>query len=318
MGTQHYQSMRTGELLVKEGLISQEDLATALTIQEKRKSSAVTEKSRHLGMILCDLNLITPIENYVILHNNNKLITLSKALVEKRMISLEQMQSLEAQSLREDLPLISLLLKTSRVSMPVMQQLLFELFHIPFRSISDFVFNIDDRITLTGIMNRQMSMENGIIPMVCKDETILFGLTAPENLLLVHQLSQKFPQYRFKVIFIPYSGFSWFHDIIYTSGNDENEATPKQPDLTYLLKTRILISDPVKDTSLISNFYHQYEAIRTLLGYSDAGDRKNEFIQFIDQAFRRIERNSHFFHTTATRDDINPHIVLDHDLIECG
>ncbi len=309
------QAYKTGELLVKEGLIHQDDIGTALSIQEKRNESVTLNKGRFIGMILCDLNLITPIDNYVVLHKNNKLITLSTALVQKEILTLEQMHTIEAQSLREDLPLISLLLKTNTVPMQVMQQVLFDLFHIPFRSISDFIFDESQQSLLEQIIDSRMAKENGVIPLVLKDNTVLFGMTAPENLLLIHQLNSQFPQYRFKALFIPFSGFSWFQEIIYKTQKSEPEKqdnteiqTPvipsdmsesaepagapigyeKQVDLSLLLGHKAVIFDPKDQWSTIQTFHNRYEMLRTLLGHPETSDRQSEFTNFIQQAHQKI------------------------------
>lgn len=301
MGTISNQLYKTGELLIKEGLVRDDDIQTALAIQEKRKASVSLNKTRLLGMILCDLNLITPLDNYVILSKHNKLITLSSSLVEKGVVSLEQMQGFEAQSLREDLPLISMLLKANAVSMQSLQQILFDLFHIPLRSISDFIFRDEDRSPLTRIIDRQVSKENGIIPLVLKDNTVLFGVTAPENLLLIHQLNQQFPQYRFKTLFITFSGFAWFHEIIYNGGAKKKAAESpaekeKQPDVSLILAYKTLISDPRAEWSAVQTLYNQYETIRTRLGNSEILDRQSEFSSFIQHAHRRVSKRSRTRH----------------------
>ena len=55
--------LKTGELLVKEGLICPDDIDMALSIQEKRQDSPGLKKNRFFGIILCDLNLVTPVDN---------------------------------------------------------------------------------------------------------------------------------------------------------------------------------------------------------------------------------------------------------------
>ena len=285
---------RTGEILVAEGLIHPDDVNTALAIQEKQAASVSLNKSKRLGMILCDLNLITPVDNYVVLHKHNKLVSLPTALVQSREIPLEKMQAIEMQSLREDEPLISFVLKTNAISMQTLQQVLFDLFHIPFRSISDFIFNEDDRIQLTKILDEQMSKENGIIPMVIKDNTVLFGITAPENLILIQKLNRGFPQYRFKVLFIMKSGFSWFHDIIYTGQRSAGRKEPKevQPDISLLLGYKTMVNDLGDDTAAIKTLYHQYETLRKLLGNNETVDRRDAFNQFIGYAHERIAKKA--------------------------
>lgn len=290
MNTQSEQAYRTGELLVKEGLIHPDDVQTALAIQEKRAASVSLNKSRYLGMILCDLNLITPIDNYAVLYKHNKLISLPAALVQKKVVSPERMQAIEEQSLREDLPLISLLINTNVVSMQTLQQMLYDLFHIPFRSISDFIFNENDRQQLIKMIGEEQSKENGIIPMVIKDNTVLFGVTAPENLLLIHTLNHNYPQYRFKVLFITLSGFNWFHDIIYNGRRPAaaEKKEPQQPDISLLLGYKTVLRDPADEPSAVRTLYQQYETLRTLLGNRAAVGRQKAFSHFIFDAHKRI------------------------------
>ncbi len=85
----------------------------------------------------------------------------------------------------------------------------FDLFHIPFRSISDFIFNMKRPNRLVHVLdNTQTQLEHRSIPLVLKDNTILFGLTDPEHIVFIRELNDRFPQYRFKTLFIPFSGFS--------------------------------------------------------------------------------------------------------------
>ncbi len=84
--------LKTGELLVQEGLIRHDDIQLALSIQEKRQASMSLKKSRLIGMILCDLNLITPMDNYTVLHKYNKIKSIQapwyqKARFLKRMVA---------------------------------------------------------------------------------------------------------------------------------------------------------------------------------------------------------------------------------------
>ena len=65
--------LKTGELLVKEGLIQLSDIDMALSIQEEKNNPLSMNKPRLLGIILCNLNLITPKDNYYVLHKYNKI-----------------------------------------------------------------------------------------------------------------------------------------------------------------------------------------------------------------------------------------------------
>lgn len=281
-------TIKTGEILVKEGLVRQEDVDMALAMQKKRQDAPGVKNNRLLGMILCDLNLITPLDNYYILHKYNKLITLESALVSRGLFSTDAVSWELQQSRKQDIPFISHLLKTGKISTSQMQKILFGLFHIPFRSISDFIFNEQDRTQLLQIMDKQRSVEQCIIPLVVKENTILFGITEPDNILVIRQLNEQFPQFRFKTLFIPYSGFAWFSKIIYGDSEDGKTKSEKTVDLSLLLNFKTLIKDPVVDKKAIWILYERYELLRRLIGNARRGNFQDEFNLFIQKTHKKI------------------------------
>ena len=282
--------LKTGELLVKEGLIRPDDIHLALSIQEKRQASLSLNKSRLIGMILCDLNLITPMDNYWVLHKYNKLKSIQEALVSEKMLSREVVSNAKMDSQQQDIPFISLLLTTGLVSITGMQSLLFDLFHIPFRSISDFNFNKKDSKELVRVLDKFKSRENRIIPLVLKGNTILFGLTEPENILFIRKLNDLFPQYRFKALFIPFSEFSKGVKILYESSGKIVPPKDKSLDLSLLLGFKVSIKNPEKENKSIQTLYERYELLRQLIGNKKRGSQHNKFNAFINQTYKKITR----------------------------
>lgn len=280
--------LKTGELLVKEGFIRMNDIDVALSIQKKRQHSVSLNKSRLLGMILCDLNLITPMDNYYVLHKYNKLMSIQSAMVSKKMLSAAMMLKAQEASQEQDIPFISSLLKNKLVSTTGMQRLLFDLFHIPFRSISDFIFNEKDQKELVHVLDQQKALENKTLPLVLKDNTILFGITDPENILFIRKLNDQFPQYRFKTLFIPFSGFSWFYKIIYKVEKESLPAWEKPLDLSLLLSFKASVKDPEQEFEAIRVLYERYELLRHLIGNPRRDNRLNEFGAFIIQNHKEI------------------------------
>ncbi|MBU1344567.1 MAG: hypothetical protein KKE44_09730 [Proteobacteria bacterium] len=303
--------LKTGEILVKEGLIRLDDIDMALSIQEKRQASLGLKKGRLFGMILCDLNLITPVDNYYVLHKYDKFLSIQSALVSKQIISKETVLKMEKESSALNLPFISLILKTGLVSTSEMQKLLFDLFHIPFRSISDFVFNERDRQELCQVLDKHLSLENRIIPMVLKDNTILFGITDPENILFIHKLNDHCPQYRFKALFIPFSGFSWFYKIIYNGRKEKAPSDEKPVDLSLLLSFKTSIRDPEQENEAIRTLYDRYELLRQLIGNPKRENLQNEFNAFILQSHKKITRDykSHGITFSLKREDQDVKVV---------
>ena len=287
--SQMVEPLKIGELLVKEGLIRRDDINLALSIQEKRQESLSLKKSRLFGMILCDLNLITPVDNYCVLYKYNKVMSIQSAMISKKMLSREVVLRTENESQQLDISFISLLLKNGLISTIGMQRLLFDLFHVPFRSVSDFVFNKKGLKKLVQVLDKHQSRKNRIIPLVLKDNTILFGITDPENMLFIQKLNDLFPQYRFKILFISFSRFSQLYKIIYEEGGRDTAPFKEKPlDLSLLLSFKILVKDPKKENESIQTLYERYELLRQLIGNSKRGDLVNEFNEFIIQIHKRI------------------------------
>jgi len=288
--------LKTGELLAKEGFISLDDIETALSIQKKRIQSMSTKKNRFLGMILCDLNLITPVDNFYVLYKYNKIQTLQSVLVSENKISRQALEHHCVLSREKNIPLISYLLKTGLISTQDMQQILFDLFHVPLRSLRDFVFNEKDRQLLVRVLDKQKSRENRIVPLGMKDNTLLFGITDPENMVFIHHLNEKFPQYRFKVVFIPHWGFGQISRIIYSYHSEsEPEIEPehlkdRSLDLSFLLKFKTSITDPDLEKDAIQTLYHRYEQLHHLAGQQKKENRQDDFNQFIHLVHKKITR----------------------------
>ena len=193
------------------------------------------------------------------------------------------------ESMHQDIPFISHLLKKGKVSTTRMQKLLFGLFHIPFRSISDFIFNEKDRALLVRVVDKELSETQRIIPLVIKDNTLLFGITDPDNILVVRQLNEQFPQYRFKALFIPYTGFSWFSKIIYGGDLPEDKKPEEKPvDLSLLLNFKTIIRDPEMEKKSVWILYERYEMLRRLIGKAKRGNFQDEFNLFIQKNHQRI------------------------------
>jgi len=283
--------LKTGEILIKEGLVCPDDIDTALLIQKNRANSLTLKKNRLLGMILCDLNLVTPVDTYWVLHKYNKLTTIQSELVSKKMLSLEMVLSAQDASRADHIPLISILLKKKLVSTTGMQRLLFDLFHIPFRSISDFIFKEKDKYQLLQVMDRKAALENGILPLVLKSNTLLFGITDPQNIVFIKKLNEQFPQYRFKALFMPYSGFTWFFDIIYKTQPKETSTRENALDQSLLLSFKATIKTPEKENNAIRALYENYERLRQFIGNPARESLAGEFYEFISTKHQEISQD---------------------------
>ncbi len=281
---------KAGELLVDEGLIHRDDVNRVLAIQKKNKASLSRNKSRLFGMILCDLNLITPIDNYCVLKNHGKIMSIQAFLIKKKIASPSAIEKVKAKAIEQDIPFMSLLLEEGILPKTKLQQIVFDLFHIPFRSISDIVFDEKTKTSLSFIINQNQAQEHKIIPLALKENTFLCGITDPENLIFIRALNQEFPQYRFKTLFIPFSGFTWFYKVLYEEAWASGKDKKKPVDLSLLLKFFVTISDPVKEKNIILSLYKRYELVRSLIRLPAQGDRADKFQTFIEEKYEKIRQ----------------------------
>lgn len=289
--------MKTGQFMIEQGLITPEDLALALDIQAQNKDNDSKGKSHLLGMILCELDLITPLENYYILKKHNKLMSLMDRLIEKKMAPRSQLEKAEAEATGNGIPFISFLLEKQIIPRAQLQQILFELFGIPLRPVSDIIFDQTCRSDLTCVVDKDLAEKLKMIPLHLSGNILTIGITEPDNLIVVRKLDLKFPQYRFFPVFIPFSGFRWFYPFLYPKAQPASSPLISMQQLPTEKKGEIsagpeAVSDPKQDKEAIARLFKKYETLR--LGYASWGNyetynyRLTLFTQFIRDSYYKI------------------------------
>ena len=198
-------------------MIGQEDLARVLAVQKQGRANPLSNSNRLFGIILCDLNLITPLDNFLVLHKHRKLITMDQALVKRFKVSTKALALARKRSEGSQTPLLSVLLDQKTIPMAEIQKLTYDLYRIPFRLINEFQFNPLHKQELTTLIEQERALENGIIPMVKQKRVILFGMTDPSALLALDAIRQRFLHLRFKAVFIPLARFKILYNFLYTS-----------------------------------------------------------------------------------------------------
>ena len=267
---------KAGDILVAEGLISQSDVETVLAIQKKNRQ--VGNRKRLFGMVLCDLSLITPIDNYCALHKHGKLLSVGEYLVNEEMVDPAGLDALFARAGAEATPFISHLLDQKVIAKSRLQQILFDLFYIPFRSVSDIVFEKESRGPLAQVIGRADAEKHLCLPLQLNGASLLVGITDPSNLVFLRDLDIAFPQYRFTPVFITFSGFTWFYRLIY----EKNWLGEKKSvDLSLLMKSSMVVCDPGAEEEKILAFFDRYERVRRAGQGTVGADRQSQFLEFI-------------------------------------
>ncbi len=286
---------KSGAFFVKEGLVMPSDVNKVLAIQEKGKASAIWGRHRFLGTLLCSLNLITPVDNFYILHHYNKHLTIKTFLDRSKGIPQDE---LNLAIKRSNSPLISLLIEKKIIPLDEMRQIVFSLYHIPLRSIDTFRFNTVKRKKLSSLVGKEQAWKMKAIPLVIQDNTVLIAITDPANLLFIRELNVNYLHYRFKTVFILISDFNKLFDQLYgftpklpvpKSSIRRIKATGAKPDLSLLFGFRIVISDPNDETDDIEALYRRYELLRKLTFNQNRDNKSGEFKKYIGIMIEKLK-----------------------------
>lgn len=292
-------SLQIGSLFVNEGLISSNDLERALAVQEKSRSSKSRDKPGFFVSLLCDLNLVTPVDAYYVLRKNKKLCSVQNYLEQENIVSSEVIKQCKIRGQETGKPFISTLLDESVLSEKHLSRILMELFRIPLKSRSDLGFDQKDKMELSSLISKDEARLNKAIPLLFLGKILLVGIMAPENLLFVRWLMQRLPHFRFETLFISYSGFTWFFEQLYDEAYDPDAVRDDSKKLSALLNYNMVIRDPIIEQDSVFGFYKQYEALECLARNSDLKqDRHVRFQSFIMEKHEEIINK---FHCRAVR-----------------
>ncbi|MCP4116786.1 MAG: hypothetical protein GY737_15510 [Desulfobacteraceae bacterium] len=273
-------ALRTGEILVREGLINQEDIDRVLAVQKRGEESPLLDSSRRFGMILCDLNLITPLDNYWVLHKYNKLVTIEQTLVRDEKLPSNALAQASLKAKASGTSLFATLLSQGMITVVELQKLVYDHYRIPYRTLQEFRFNHAMAEDLSTIVEKRLALGYRMIPLVLREKVILVGIVEPDALLPLKKLSTRFPHLRFKAVFIPFSGFKNLFNQLYGESG-EPVVQEQSPDLSLLLNFQVTITDPEIESNKIQSLYKRYEMVRTLAGGNHSIARSRAFHEFI-------------------------------------
>ncbi len=264
-----------------EGLISHKNVEQVLLLQKR--------ESHFFGNICCSLNMITPLDNYHVLHKYDRLINMQTYLRNTGVLKTDSITRCNTKAMEKRIPFLSVLMQENLLSRQQLAQILFDLYHVPLRSVHEFVFQPRERSRFAGLVPEKSSRKNGVIPLSINNRTVICGTTSPEGLLYIHSLNERFPLYRFESCFIPLSGFNWFYKPVYDAspGNLVPSIVPGAgTELKH--KYSVLITDPISERETVRSLYEKYELFLALSGCEPNEDRHLAFLFFIKEQYARI------------------------------
>jgi type IV pilus assembly protein PilB len=164
---------RLGDLLVKEGLVTESQLAAALEEQLSRTGTGYVP----LGQILVSRKLITARQLTLLLERNDKRPRLGEVLVRHGAITQERLdEALKQQKVRHR-PLGELLVRSGYITDEALRQALSIQLNIPYVDL--------DRVELdrglTRIINRAYARRHLLVPVSCLGQVLTVSMADPTD-----------------------------------------------------------------------------------------------------------------------------------------
>ena len=168
-----------GEILIREGLIIEAQLATALMVQRE------TEPTTPLGQILVRQGVITQRQLNNVLDRYRKKYRLGDILVETETITEHQLQIALDHQKKTGLRLGDALLQLNFVTEEEVNQALCKQFGVTFVDLDRLV--LDNSLAL--VINREYAERHRVIPISKTDRVLVVAMDDPSDLGVVAELS---------------------------------------------------------------------------------------------------------------------------------
>ena len=210
--TINHHALKTGELLVREGLARQQDVDAALNVQSsassynKNRSDDIPEGIglRTIGTILCDLDLISPIDLNRVLLKYDKRLKLGDMLKKMGILSETQIQTaLESQQFNfKSLSLGQILIEQDFITEKQLYDALSRQHNLPFKHVDGLEYAESHKAELTQIIGHNYADEYSIIPLTLEGNKLTLAVYSPESVLSVHELKNVYAYLRIECVLI--------------------------------------------------------------------------------------------------------------------
>ena len=171
---------RLGEMLVREGLITEAQLTDALKEQQSRSTYVP------LGHILVEQKLVTRRQLNLLLENTEKRPRIGELLVRSGAVTPAQLAHALERQRSMHLPLGQVLIRLGYVSDETMRLALALQLNIPFVDLDQM--NIDR--ALTRLINRSYARRHSLVPVACVGQTLTVCMDDPTDQQAVEELSR--------------------------------------------------------------------------------------------------------------------------------
>ena len=272
--------MKTGELLIEEGLVKEEDVLMAMEMQERHSPE---ESPPLIGGLLCQWNMITPFDLFSILKKHKKLLRVGEILIRHGKVTVPQLE--EARSAQEESqkPFGKILVDQKSITPSELYHALAAQGNIPFSSLDRFFYERDKINLLSHFTGFEPLFEKKIVPLEYGDETLTIAISRPENMERAAWLIHQNTMFRINFLLIPEEKLCWILKEFWRI--NENETRGKG-----WKKPVMILTDPDTETDKIDAIYFRYKILKKSAGETDAHSKIHLFREFIRSNHHRIVR----------------------------
>jgi type IV pilus assembly protein PilB len=172
---------RLGELLVQEGLITQEQLDEALQVQAAGANYVL------LGQVLIDRNLVTRNQLTAILVRYRKRLLLGQILVKAKVITEERLKGALSYQRKTGLRLGDALVQLGLVTETQLRQAICAQLNIPFAELEQFTPGLD----LSRMIDGPYAHKHRVVPVARTAESLTVAMDDPTDVAVVKDLEDK-------------------------------------------------------------------------------------------------------------------------------
>lgn len=207
-------ALKIGELLVREGLATDNQIEAALAVQAADERLG-RPYLRTVGEILCDQGQISASDLTRILQKYSKQLKLGDILVKQGSIDEKRLKAaLQEQTHRKD-PLGQILLNHKAVSVDALCQALSRQYNIPYRRLENFFFHRDQVERLTAIIGPRYAAKHLVLPLSVTGDELTVALFDPEKASVLPELRSVYSHYRIQCVLIGEATFKTLYTRLY-------------------------------------------------------------------------------------------------------
>ncbi|MFH0728943.1 MAG: ATPase, T2SS/T4P/T4SS family [Pseudomonadota bacterium] len=225
---------KTGVLLVNEGFVRQEDVEIALEIQKREAEQTPCRTKVHprtIGEILCDLNLITPIDLSAVLKKHSKYLKLGQILIMQGSIDEATLTIALKAAENGAEPIGKILLQQGIITETQLCEAYSLQHNLPFKPYDTFTPTPEDRATLSGIIGKDFARRYGILPVSLNQKRLGVVISDPEKLKIIEALRSKQTELRIECTFVTTGTFFRLFEHLYERKPFEPRPEPVKPAL---------------------------------------------------------------------------------------